>query len=65
VNATRSDLVGGKTVAGLPAGDQVTVAIALGRCTPGETVTVTLDPAGQVDEADEADNITTVTCPSA
>jgi hypothetical protein len=63
VNASRSDLVKGTTVAGLPAGEQVTVGIPLGRCTPGEPVTITLDPAGVVDEADEADNVMTVSCP--
>jgi hypothetical protein len=63
VNASRGDLVKGATVAGLPAGEQVTVGIPLGRCTPGEPVTVVLDPAGQVDEAVEADGRTTVSCP--
>ena len=64
VNASRGDLVKGTTVAGLPAGEQVTVGFPLGRCTPGEPVTVTLDPAGQVDEAVESDDKTTVSCPS-
>ena len=63
VNASRGDLVKGTTVAGLPAGEQVTVGIPLGRCTPGDPVTVTLDPAGQVAEAHEDDNKTTVSCP--
>src|SRR3954454_13519823 len=63
LNAKRGDLVRGATVAGLPAGEQVTVGLRLGRCTPGEPVTVTLDPAGQVDEAVESDNKTTVSCP--
>jgi hypothetical protein len=63
VNASRGDLVKGTTVAGLPAGEQVTVGIPLGRCTPGEPVTITLDPAGRVDEAVESDDTTTVSCP--
>jgi hypothetical protein len=63
INASRGDLVRGTTVAGLPAGEQVTVGIPLGRCTPGEPVKVTLDPAGVVDEAVEADDTTTVSCP--
>ena len=63
VNASRGNLVKGTTVAGLPAGQQVTIGIPLGRCTPGEPVTITLDPAGQVDESNEADNATTVSCP--
>jgi hypothetical protein len=63
VNGKRGDLVKGTTVAGLPAGEQVTVGLPLGRCTPGEPVTVALDPAGQVDEAVEADDKATVSCP--
>lgn len=64
VNVSRSDFVKGDTVAGLPAGTQATVGVSLGRCKPGESITVTLDPAGEVEEADEADNTTTVACPA-
>lgn len=63
VNGKRGDLVKGATLAGLPASEQVTVGLPLGRCTPGEPVTITLDPAGQVDESHEDDNTTTVSCP--
>ena len=64
VNVARWDFVKGATVAGLPAGAQATVGVSLGRCKPGDTITVTLDPAGEVEEADEADNATTVACPA-
>ncbi|MCW2990528.1 MAG: hypothetical protein JWM73_1122 [Solirubrobacterales bacterium] len=64
VNVSRSDIVKGAAVAGLPAGSQATVGVMLGRCKPGESITVTLDPADEVDEADEADDVTTVACPA-
>lgn len=64
VNVARSEFVKGVTFAGLPAGTQATVSVSLGRCKPGESITVTLDPAGAVEEADEADNIATVACPA-
>lgn len=64
VHVSRSDIIKGHDVAGLPAGEQATVAVRLGRCKPGEPVTVTLDPAGVVAEADEAGNVMTVACPS-
>ena len=64
VNVRRSDFVKGATVGGLPAGAQATVSVALGRCKPGQSVTVTLDPAGAVEEAQEADNTVTVACPA-
>ncbi len=34
------------------------------RCTPGSAVIATVDPAGEVDEADEAGNVLSVPCPS-
>ncbi|MFL5845452.1 MAG: CARDB domain-containing protein [Solirubrobacteraceae bacterium] len=64
VNVARSDFLKGASVAALPAGGQVTVAVSIGRCKPGESLTVTLDPAGAVEEADEADNTVTVACPA-
>lgn len=64
LNVARSDFVKGATVGGLPAGSQATVGVSLGRCKPGESITVTLDPAGAVDEADEADNTATLACPA-
>lgn len=63
VHVTRADLVKGRTVAGLAAGEEATVSLGIGRCEPGESVTVTLDPAGTVDEVVEDDNVTTVDCP--
>jgi hypothetical protein len=65
VNVARADFVKGASVSALPAGGQATVGVSLGRCKPGTTITVTLDPAGAVDEADEADNTATVACPTA
>ena len=50
-------------VDGLLAGEQTTVRLRLGRCPAGETVTVTVDGAGEVDEAREDDDVVTVTCP--
>jgi hypothetical protein len=64
VNVARSDFVKGASVAGLPAGAQATIGVSLGRCKPGESITVTLDPAEAVDEADEDDNTATFACPS-
>lgn len=64
INVARSEFVKGVTVAGLPAGTQATVGVSLGRCRPGESITVTLDPAEAVEEADEADNTTTLACPA-
>lgn len=64
VNVMRSEFVKGASVAALPAGAQTTIAVSIGRCKPGQSITVTLDPAGAVDEADEADNTTSVPCPS-
>ena len=63
VHATRGDLVKGRTLGGLDAGAVTTVTLKVGRCAPGETVTVTADPAGAVDEADEGDNVLAVACP--
>lgn len=64
VNVQRADLVKGATVAALPAGAQATVSVPIGRCRPGDTVTVTLDPAGEIAEAAEDDNTATLACPA-
>jgi hypothetical protein len=53
-----------RTVAGLPQSAQTTLTFPAGRCNPGQSATVALDPGGAVDEADEADNTVTVPCPS-
>jgi len=50
-----------RTLPSLPAGQRRT--IELGRCRAPERATVTADPAGAVEEADESDNATTVACP--
>jgi hypothetical protein len=63
VHAARADIVKGQTLAGLPAGADASVTLRVGRCAPGETVTVTVDPAGGVDEADEDDNALVLDCP--
>lgn len=64
VSVSRAGLARAASLPGLPAGQEATVSVPLGRCRPGEDVTVTLDPAAQVDEAREADNTLTVACPS-
>jgi hypothetical protein len=48
----------------LPPGAQATLTFPAGRCTPGATATIVLDPSGAVDEADETDDTVTVPCPS-
>jgi hypothetical protein len=53
-----------RNVAGLPQGAQATVTFPAGRCAAGDSVEITVDPAGAVDEADETDNTATVACPS-
>lgn len=53
-----------RSVAGLPQDAQTTVTFPAKACTPGESATITLDTAGAVDEADEADNAVTVACPT-
>lgn len=64
VRMSRAGAAATKQVVALAAGDRQTLSFPLGRCTPGELVTVRLDPANRVDEADEADNVVTVACPS-
>lgn len=61
--AKGSQATAGTSVSGLLAGEQTTVALRLGRCKPGDAVTVTVDKAGQVDEVHEDDNVVTVRCP--
>ena len=60
-------LAGGQAIRrsspGLPQSAQTTVTFPAGRCTAGESLTIALDPAGAVDEADETDNTVTVSCP--
>jgi hypothetical protein len=58
-----TDRSAAETVGALPAGEQTTVALKLGRCRSGDPVTVTLDQADQVDEVHEDDNVLTLTCP--
>jgi hypothetical protein len=65
VDVRRADVLRSAVLPGLPAGGQATVSVPLGRCRPGETVTVTLDPGDRVDEAHEADNVAAVACPGA
>lgn len=64
VRMSRAGAAATRQIVALAAGDRQTVSFNLGRCTPGEPVTVRLDPADRVDEADEADNVVTVACPS-
>jgi len=64
IDGARAGVNASESLAGLPAGEQTTVSLSLGRCVTGQSVTVTLDAANQVDEAHEADNVTTVTCTS-
>ena len=52
-----------RRLAGLPAGEQASVTLRVGRCPAGESVTVTLDPGEAVAEAVEDDNAVTVACP--
>ncbi|MCW2966919.1 MAG: hypothetical protein JWM71_691 [Solirubrobacteraceae bacterium] len=63
VTVTRAAFSVSKAVDALPAGAQRTLGFPIGRCTAGEPIQVTLDPAGAVDEADEADDSVTVSCP--
>jgi hypothetical protein len=51
------------TVAALARGAETTVTVDAPRCTPGESVAIVLDPAGQVDEAGEADDSVQRPCP--
>jgi hypothetical protein len=52
-----------ETADGLAPGAEDTVVLAGAACTPGLPVTVRIDPDGLVDEAEEADNVLTATCP--
>lgn len=63
VHVTRGDLVKGQTVTGLAAGEEIALTVRVGRCSEGEPLTVAVDPAGDVDEADEDDNVLTLDCP--
>lgn len=51
------------TVAALAAGAQTTVTVDAPGCAPGQSVAIVLDPAGQVDEADESDDSVQRPCP--
>jgi hypothetical protein len=53
-----------RSVPGLPQSAQTTLTFPAGKCAAGESVTIRLDPAGAVDEANETDNTVTVSCPS-
>jgi CARDB len=50
-------------VGALAPGAETTVTVDAPPCTPGQTVSVVLDPAGQVDEADESDDGVQRACP--
>jgi hypothetical protein len=54
---------GTATLGPVDAGARVQGAIAAPACTPGSTVTVTVDAAGAVDEVDERGNVVTRPCP--
>lgn len=65
VRMSRAGAAQTKRIAALAAGDRQTLTFgAVGRCTPGEPVTVSLDPDNRVAEANEADDVVTVACPS-
>jgi hypothetical protein len=51
------------TVTGLARGSSVTVTVDAPACAKGDTVSVVLDPLGQVDEAEEADDAVQRACP--
>lgn len=58
------DIAGARSsVAGLATGTSTTVTADAPACAPGATVSVVLDPLGQVDEADEADDSVQRPCP--
>lgn len=62
--------VGGKvsnplTLGPIAPGAQATGSLAAPRCTPGSTITVTLDVAGTVDESVESDDVIERSCPLA
>jgi CARDB len=64
VSATVADGPGiSRTVNGLPQAAQTTLTFPAARCTAGASATITVDPSGAVDEADEADNTVIVPCP--
>lgn len=64
VRMSRAGASATEHVAALAAGDRQTLSFGMGRCSPGEPVTVRVDPGNRIDEADEADNVVTVACPS-
>jgi hypothetical protein len=53
-----------RTVEGLPANAETTVTFPAAGCAQGSSATITLDPSGAIDEADETDNAVTVACPA-
>ena len=58
------DLAGVRSsVAGLASATSTMVSVDAPACAPGATVSVVLDPLGQVDEADEADDSVQRPCP--
>jgi hypothetical protein len=65
ISLAAGGVTGTSQVAGLAAGMSTTVAVAAGRCGPGELVTITLDPTDAVDEAHEGDNTVIRPCPVA
>ena len=50
--------------AGLAAGERSALTLEGPRCRPGTTVSAVVDADGVIDEADEADNLVSVSCPS-
>lgn len=53
------------TLGPIAPGAQATGSLAAPRCTPGSTITVTLDVAGTVDESVESDDVVQRACPLA
>lgn len=53
------------TLGPIAPGAQATGSLAAPRCTPGSTITVTLDVAGTVDESVESDDVVQRSCPLA
>lgn len=51
-------------VEGVHAGERMLVSFEAPTCRPGSVISVTVDADGVIDEADEADNTITASCPS-
>lgn len=58
------DVAGVRTrVSSLRGGTQATVTLDAPRCSPGDLVAIVLDPAGEIQEADETDDAVQRACP--